>query len=157
MNPDLMPGKQLTDLELPDHNGHTRLLSELAGGDPLVVNFYRGWWCPKEHAFFRRLVALQSEAEVAYTRFVSISVDQPEVAAAFRAGLDARWTFPAGSYGPVPACSRHSPHRRAPPSSATPASCGRRPDSTAAERAERAEGRDGREGTTDLNGRPVCE
>ncbi len=30
---------------------------------------------------------------MAYTRFVSISVDLPEVAAAFRAGLEARWTF----------------------------------------------------------------
>ena len=46
MNPDLMPGKQLIDVELPDHTGHTRRLSELAAGDPLVVNFYRGWWCP---------------------------------------------------------------------------------------------------------------
>jgi AhpC/TSA family len=61
MNEDLMPGKQLIDVELPDHNGHTRRLSELAAGDPLVVNFYRGWWCPKEQAFFRRLVALQDE------------------------------------------------------------------------------------------------
>jgi peroxiredoxin len=30
---------------------------------------------------------------VTYTRFVSVSIDPPEVAAAFRAGLDARWTF----------------------------------------------------------------
>ena len=36
---------------------------------------------------------LQDEAEVAYTRFVSVSVDPPQVAAAFRAGLGARWTF----------------------------------------------------------------
>jgi peroxiredoxin len=93
MNPNLMPGGQLIDLELNDHNDHPRRLSELSAGDPLVVNFYRGFWCPKEQAFFRRLVALQNEAEVAYTRFVSISIDPPEVAAAFRAGLDARWTF----------------------------------------------------------------
>ncbi len=41
----------------------------------------------------RNLVALQDEAEVAYTSFVSVSVDSPETAAAFRAGLGARWTF----------------------------------------------------------------
>jgi hypothetical protein len=35
MNPDLMPGKQLIDLELPDHNGHLRRLSDLSAGDPL--------------------------------------------------------------------------------------------------------------------------
>ena len=32
---------------------------------------------PKEQAFFHGLVRLQEEAEVAYTRFVSVSVDPP--------------------------------------------------------------------------------
>lgn len=90
---DLTPGAQLPDLELPDHAGRTRRLSELAGGDPLVVQFLRGWWCPKEQTFLRRLVTLQDEAEVAYSGIVSISVDEPTVAAAFRAGAGARWTF----------------------------------------------------------------
>jgi peroxiredoxin len=83
----------LADLELPDHAGRTRRLSELVGGDPTIVQFYRGWWCPKEQAFFRRLVELQDEAEVAYSGIVSISVDPAATAAAFRAGLGARWTF----------------------------------------------------------------
>jgi peroxiredoxin len=86
-------GERLPDLELPDHAGHTRLLSELVGGDPTVVQFFRGWWCPKEQAFMRRLIALQEEAEVAYSGIVSISVDPAPVSAAFRAGLGARWTF----------------------------------------------------------------
>ena len=86
-------GDVLPDFELPDHAGNTRRLSELVAGDPTVLQFYRGFWCPKEQAYFRRLVALQEEAEVAYCRFISVSVDPPEVAAAFRAGLDARWTF----------------------------------------------------------------
>lgn len=90
---DLAAGEVFPDLELPDHDGHLRTLSELAGGDPLVLHTYRGWWCPKERAWFRHLVALQDDAEVAYTRFVSLSVDPPEVSAAFRAGLDARWAF----------------------------------------------------------------
>jgi peroxiredoxin len=90
---DLTPGATFPDLELPDHAGNTRRLSELAGGDPVLLNFYRGWWCPKEQAFFRLLVAFQNEVEVAYTRMVSISVDEREVEAAFRAGLGARWTF----------------------------------------------------------------
>jgi peroxiredoxin len=89
----LRPGHRFPDLDLPDHIGHRRRLSELAEGDPLLVNFYRGFWCPKEQAFFRRLVRLQAEVEVAYTRFVSVSVDPPDTAAAFRAGLGARWTF----------------------------------------------------------------
>jgi peroxiredoxin len=90
---ELAVGGQLRDFELRDHAGNRRQLSQLVGGDPTVLHFYRGWWCPKEQAFFRRLLALQEDAEVAYSRMVSVSVDRPEVNAAFRAGLGARWTF----------------------------------------------------------------
>jgi peroxiredoxin len=88
-----LPGDVFPDVRLTDHAGNERALSDLVAGDPTIVQTYRGWWCPKEQAFFRGLVALQDEAEVAYTRIVSISVDPPPVAAAFRAGLGARWTF----------------------------------------------------------------
>ena len=84
---------RLPDLELPDHTGRRRTLSELAGGDPLALFFSRGWWCPKEQRYFRGLVELQDEFEVAYSRLVGVSVDLPEVQAAFRAGLGARFTF----------------------------------------------------------------
>ena len=89
----LEAGAVLADITLPDHNGVPRSLSELAQGDPLVVVFYRGWWCPKEQAWFRSLAGWQPEVEVAYSRIVAISVDPPGELAAFRAGLDARWTF----------------------------------------------------------------
>jgi len=87
------PGQRFPDLQLADHYRNPRQLSELAGGDPVMLQFYRGFRCPKEQAFFRVLVQLQDEAEVAYTRFISVSVDPPETEAAFRAGLGARWTF----------------------------------------------------------------
>ena len=93
MRDDLVAGNPFPDLRLPEHTGRERSLSEIAGGRPLVLNFVRGWWCPKEQVFFRRLLALQDEAEVAYSRIVSVSVDPPQVTAAFRAGLGARWTF----------------------------------------------------------------
>jgi peroxiredoxin len=86
-------GDAVPDFELPDHNGNLRRLGDLAGTDPTVLQTFRGWWCPKEQRFFRRLIALQDEAEVGYVRFVSLSVDPPAVSAAFRAGLGARWTF----------------------------------------------------------------
>jgi peroxiredoxin len=89
----LAVGEQVPDVDLLDHAGNERRLSQLVGGDPTVLQFYRGWWCPKEQAFFRRLLALQEDAEVAYSRILSVSVDPPEVSAAFRAGLGARWTF----------------------------------------------------------------
>ena len=90
---DLSAGRPFPDIELTDHANNPRRLSELVGGDPVVLQFFRGWWCPKEQAFFRRLVALQDEAEVGYSRILSVSVDPAEVAAAYRAGLGARWTF----------------------------------------------------------------
>jgi peroxiredoxin len=89
----LLPGAKLPDLSLTDHAGNARRLSVLVGGDPTVLHFYRGWWCPKEQAFLRRLTRLQEDAEVAYSRLLSVSVDPWRVAAAFRAGLGARWTF----------------------------------------------------------------
>src|SRR4051812_12019576 len=89
----IQPGHAFPDVSLPDHAGRPRSLADLAAGDPLVLQTYRGFWCPKEQAFFRRLVDLQDDAEVAYTSMASLSVDPPDVAAAFRAGLGARWTF----------------------------------------------------------------
>jgi peroxiredoxin len=90
---DLVPGAALPDVTLADHAGRPRRLSTLAAGDPLVVTFYRGFWCPREQVFFRRLLRLADEAEVAYVRLVSISTEPPPVIAAFRAGLGAQWTF----------------------------------------------------------------
>jgi peroxiredoxin len=87
------PGDHVIDFGLPDHNGNHRRLSELVGGDPTILQFYRGFWCPKDQAQFRGLVQLQDQVEVAYTGMISVSVDPPEVEAAFRAGIGARWTF----------------------------------------------------------------
>ena len=86
-------GDRFIDFERPDHNGNRRRLSELVGGDPAILQFYRGFWCPKDQASFRELVHLQDHVEVAYTRMISVSVDPPEVEAAFRAGIGGRWIF----------------------------------------------------------------
>ncbi len=89
----LQPGERFPDLDLPDHTGRARTLSELAAGDPVVLVFSRGWWCPKEQRYLRELTALQDEFEVAYARIVVVSIDAAEVQAAFRAGLGARFVF----------------------------------------------------------------
>ena len=44
MHPDLLVGHRLPDLELPDHTNQPVKLSKLAGGFPLIVSFYRGYW-----------------------------------------------------------------------------------------------------------------
>lgn len=90
---DLAPGQRFPDLDLPDHTGRPRRLSEIAGGDPLALLTSRGWWCPKEQRHMRELSRIQDEFEVAYSRIVVVSVDSAEVQSAFRAGLGARFTF----------------------------------------------------------------
>jgi len=89
----LSPGQRFPDLDLPDHTGRDRMLSDVAAGDPLVLVFSRGWWCPKEQRYLRELTELQDEFEVAYSRIAVVSVDAPEVQSAFRAGLGARFSF----------------------------------------------------------------
>ncbi len=89
----LSPGERFPDLDLPDHTGRPRRLSELAGGDPVALLTARGWWCPKEQRYLRELARVQTEFEVAYARIVVLSTDTPELQAAFRAGIDARFTF----------------------------------------------------------------
>jgi len=88
-----MAAEVFPDLDLLDHTGRPRRLSEIAGGDPLILVTSRGWWCPKEQRYMRELVRFQDEVEVAYTKLVVVSVDPPEVQAAFRAGLGARFLF----------------------------------------------------------------
>ncbi len=45
---ELAVGGQVPNFGLLDHAGNQRRLSELVLGDPTVLHFYRGWWCPKE-------------------------------------------------------------------------------------------------------------
>jgi peroxiredoxin/cold shock CspA family protein len=98
-------GDAFPDFELPDHGGRQRRLSgytrpgpldERLGFDdgyPLILVFGRGYFCPRDQEQMRGLVRFQSELAVNYCKLVSVSADSPRVAAAFRAGLGARWPF----------------------------------------------------------------
>ena len=44
MRADLVVGSRFPDLELPDHRRQPIRLSALAGGYPLILSFYRGYW-----------------------------------------------------------------------------------------------------------------
>jgi peroxiredoxin len=90
---DLAPGSSFPDLDLPDHTGRARTLAELAGGDPVALITSRGWWCPKEQRYLREIRRVQDEFAVGYARLVVVSVDEPEVQSAFRAGLGATFSF----------------------------------------------------------------
>jgi cold shock CspA family protein/peroxiredoxin len=90
---------------LPDQAGHQRRLSDYTrpslldqrlgfdDGYPLILVFGRGFFCPRDQEQMRGLVRFQSELAVNYCKLVSVSTDAPKVAAAFRAGLGARWPF----------------------------------------------------------------
>ena len=44
MRTDLIPGARLPDLTISDHTGQPVALSKVAGGFPLILSFYRGYW-----------------------------------------------------------------------------------------------------------------
>jgi peroxiredoxin len=93
MRDDLVPGNPFPDLRLPDTTGRERALGEIARGHPLVLAFVRGWWCPKEQVRLRNLVALQDEIRREYGRIAAVTVDEPYVNGAFRAGLGGQFPF----------------------------------------------------------------
>jgi peroxiredoxin len=58
-----------------------------------VLAFVRGWWCPKEQVRVRGLVAMQEEIQREYGRIAAVTVDEPYVNGAFRAGIGAQFPF----------------------------------------------------------------
>src|SRR2546430_15872347 len=93
MRPDIVPGAVFPDYELPDHGGKHRTLSELQGGDPLVLVLSRGGFCPKERRQHEGLVQLHREMQVGYCGLVTISTDNLLETNEFRAGVGAHWPF----------------------------------------------------------------
>jgi len=90
---DIVPGTVLPDYELSDQRGTHRTLSELQGGDPLVLVLSRGGFCPKDRRQHEGLVQLHREMQVGYCRLVTISTDNLLETNEFRSGVGAHWTF----------------------------------------------------------------
>ncbi|MEM7347951.1 MAG: redoxin domain-containing protein [Chloroflexota bacterium] len=98
-------GDSFPDIALPNQDNHLTQLSALTkpthfddqvgflDGYPLIVVFYRGFYCPRDQQQMRQLVTFQKELAVNYGRLVAISTDLPQTQAAFRAGLGAKWPF----------------------------------------------------------------
>ena len=93
MRSDLVPGNPFPDFSLPETTGKELSLSHIANRQPLVLAFVRGWWCPKEQVRLRNLVALQDEIQREYGRIAVVTVDEPYVNGALRAGLGADFPF----------------------------------------------------------------
>src|SRR5499427_1630642 len=93
MRPDITPGGIFPDYALPDHTSTIRTLSELQGGDPLILTLARGHYCPKEHQQHLELAAFYPKIAVAYTQVVTIATDEHHTLQEFRASVGAQWTF----------------------------------------------------------------
>lgn len=105
MSTHLQRGQPFPDLALPDHRGQIVRLSQLTAADqfsrrlgftkgrPLIIVFYRGFFCPRDRLQLSQLTAFYPEVVLSYASLVAISVDPPIVAAAYRAGLGATFPF----------------------------------------------------------------
>ncbi len=93
MRSDIVPGAVFPDYELSDHRGKHRTLSELQGGDPLVLVLSRGAFCPKDRRQHEGLLQLHREMLVGYCRLVTLSTDNLVETNEFRTGVGAHWTF----------------------------------------------------------------
>lgn len=93
MRADIVPGATFPDYELPDQSGKRRRLSDLQGGDPMIVVLSRGAFCPKDRRQLTNLVQLWPEINVAYTKVVTISTDGLLETNELRDGLGATWPF----------------------------------------------------------------
>jgi peroxiredoxin len=89
----MMPGATFSDYELSDHTGKHRKLSELQGGDPMIVVLGRGGFCPKDRRQAEGLVQLHREMEVGYCRLVTITTDNITQTNEYRSGVGAHWPF----------------------------------------------------------------
>ncbi|OLC70804.1 MAG: alkyl hydroperoxide reductase [Deltaproteobacteria bacterium 13_1_40CM_4_68_19] len=89
----MVPGARFPDYALPDHTGTKRKLSELQGGEPMVVFLSRGLYCPKDRRQAMELVRFEPELKVGYTKLVTISTDDLLATNENRDGLGAHWPF----------------------------------------------------------------
>lgn len=105
MTTNLQVGDRFPDVALPNQEHTSIQLSQLTqpslmdrylgflDGYPLIVVFYRGFFCPRDRQHLPQLVQFQDELAVNYCKLVTVCVDPPLVQAAFRAGLGAKWHF----------------------------------------------------------------
>ncbi|MEO0434124.1 MAG: peroxiredoxin-like family protein [Cyanobacteria bacterium J06656_5] len=66
------------DFELPDATGKSVRLSELLKQGPVVINFYRGEWCPYCNLELRAFQNLLSEFKQANATLVAVSPELPD-------------------------------------------------------------------------------
>lgn len=84
-------GDALPPFVMPDHEGRLVSLDELIGGQPLIVVFHRGHWCP----YCRMTIATLAEVQprLAPARIVAISAEMQRFTRRIRAEAGAQFRF----------------------------------------------------------------
>ncbi len=77
----LSVGDRAPDFALPNQRGELVRLSALLEGGPVVLNFYRGEWCPICQFEFKALENVASEISALGGRLVSITPELPSMRA----------------------------------------------------------------------------
>ena len=78
VNNSLKVGQQAPDFDLPDPTGKHIKLSELLKNGPVVLNFYRGEWCPYCNLEIRAFQQMLPEFKATGAQVVAISPELPD-------------------------------------------------------------------------------
>jgi peroxiredoxin len=93
MRADIVAGGRFPDYELTDTEKQRRKLSELQGGDPMILVLAHGHFCPKDNQQHLELAAFHPKIAVAYTKIVTISTDNILEGLEFKDAVGAEWPF----------------------------------------------------------------
>src|SRR5260370_14164335 len=96
MTTNLQVNDQFPDIELPNHQNELTRLSQFTkpslldthlgflDGYPLILVFYRGFFCPRDQQQMRQLVEFQHELAVNYSNLVAVTSYPPLCLATLR-------------------------------------------------------------------------
>ncbi|HUW76238.1 MAG TPA: peroxiredoxin-like family protein [Gallionella sp.] len=85
----LKTGDRMPDFELPNQHNELRRLSDYLAVSPVVLNIYRGGWCPYCNMEMKALHGVLKEIESHGARLVGLAPETPDkaMATAERAGI----------------------------------------------------------------------
>ena len=89
----LQPGMTVPDFELPDESGQMHTLSELQGGDPMILLLGRGEHCPRERQHQKELIKLYEWCAVGFASMVTVLPNDQHETYKLKISTPAAWTY----------------------------------------------------------------